>query len=329
MVETPTSQFIDHGTEFGVLADADGSSELHVIKGKVQLFASSKGSTRIGQMVSEDKAVKFNVNSNQIKVIPVKRETFARQIDVKTGVVWREQPKLDLADIAGKGNGLGTGESSVIINPVKGYTKDSNLDFLTSREFLPISDNPFVDGVFIPNGDIDQVINTQGDVFQDAPKTSGLYSMDMVANPRVDFYKTGLRKGTIEFNGQPCGKGGKPCIVMHANIGLTFDLETIRKSYYRGIDRFTARIGIADLDEPYPCNADFYVLIDGQIRYSLLQYKQKGVLNDISVEIKKTDRFLTLITADGGDPDNPAGGFYNRAISCDWCVFTDPVLVLE
>ena len=28
IVETPTSQFIDHGTEFGVLADTDGSSEI-------------------------------------------------------------------------------------------------------------------------------------------------------------------------------------------------------------------------------------------------------------------------------------------------------------
>lgn len=47
IVKTPTLQFVDQGTEFGVLADINGSSELHVTKGKVQLFAGLNGNMRI------------------------------------------------------------------------------------------------------------------------------------------------------------------------------------------------------------------------------------------------------------------------------------------
>jgi hypothetical protein len=38
-VNTPTSRFVDMGTEFGVQANIDGSCELHVTRGRVQLFA--------------------------------------------------------------------------------------------------------------------------------------------------------------------------------------------------------------------------------------------------------------------------------------------------
>jgi hypothetical protein len=93
------------------------------------------------------------------------------------------------------------------------------------------------------------------------------------------------------------------------------------------VARFAAKIGIADLNEPYPCNADFWVLVDGKVRYSLRNCRQKGKLTDISVELSDKDRFLTLVTTDGGDPDILR--IYERAISCDWCVFAEPVLELE
>jgi hypothetical protein len=254
---------------------------------------------------------------------------FVRAFDTAHNVVWRREPVLDLADIAGKGNGLGTGESTVIIHPLKGYTKDSNFPFIKPREFLPLMNNPFVDGIFVPNGDPDLIISTRGDVFKESPQTSGLFSIDLVVNPDPVFFEVGIRKGAIEFDEQLYGAGGKSCITMHANIGLTFDLKAIQQSYQRSITQFTAQVGIADTNEPYPCNADFWVLVDGEIRYSLRQYKQKGVLNDVSVVIKDTDRFLTLVTTDGGDSDNPQGTCYERANSCDWCVFTEPVLELE
>jgi len=41
---------------------------------------------------------------------------------------------------------------------------------------------------------------------------------------------------------------------------------------------------------------------------------------------EESDRFLTLITTDGGDPDGQASP--HRATDSDWCVFAEPILEL-
>ena len=74
-VETPSSQFIDMGTEFGIQADLYKSSELHVIKGKVQLFAGARGGSRAGRMVTENNAVRYNSSSDKITEVPIQKET--------------------------------------------------------------------------------------------------------------------------------------------------------------------------------------------------------------------------------------------------------------
>jgi hypothetical protein len=333
-VTTPGTKIIDLGTEFGVQQDRHGNTELHVISGKTSLVAGIRGS-RINAYVEAGSAKRLDTSIGQIKEIACDETLFVRRIDSQVNLVWRGEQTLDLADMVRNGNGLGTGNSKVRLNPFKGFTNEQHNDkrgfhYATAKEYLSITDHPFIDGIFIPNGDPNQIINSRGDVFDECPKTSGIFDRDLQANPEPGIFRLGRREGTIRFDGQEYSdQSGRSCIVMHANHGLTFDLDAIRKSYHRDINRFTSRIGIADLNEIYPCNADFYVLVDGKIRYSLKQYKQKGVLNDVSVEIKKTDRFLTLVVTDGGDPDVPDGDLSQRAITCDWGVFTDPILALE
>ena len=41
-VQTPTSTFVDQGTEFGVTADPDGTTEMHVFRGRVDLHYDSR-----------------------------------------------------------------------------------------------------------------------------------------------------------------------------------------------------------------------------------------------------------------------------------------------
>jgi len=114
---------------------------------------------------------------------------------------------------------------------------------------------------------------------------------------------------------------------MHANLGVTFDLNAIRAmSPDIKILRFVSEIGIADFEESSGCNADFWVLVDGQVRRCRRNLRQKNVLSNVSIELGPSDRFLTLITTDGGDSDRM--GAYQRAYTCDWCVFVEPVLVL-
>lgn len=328
-ISTPVSRIIDLGTEFGVQADAFGDVYLHVIKGKTALIAGDR-SNKANLEVTGGHANKVSGSTSAVSDIPCDEHLFARDIDSKNNAVWRQQPTVDLADVVRGGNGQGTGNSDVRLNPIKGFTRDFHGGFSTAKGYLAIPELAFIDGVFVPDGHTRQIVSSRNDVFAECPETSGIFDMDLFANPKSGILKTDLREGTIEFNGREyTDESGHPCILMHSNLGLTFDLDAIRKHYRRDITRFTSQAGIADLKEDSPCNADFYVLVDGQVRYSLRQYKQKGVLNDVSVEIKDTDRFLTLVTTDGEDPDYPEGGFYKRAISCDWCVFTEPALILE
>jgi hypothetical protein len=89
VVRTPTSNFIDMGTEFGIHADINGSSQLHVTKGKVQLFAGSERRDKLSQMVTADTAVSYNANAHKISSIPFEKHHFVSQIDSKTNAVLR------------------------------------------------------------------------------------------------------------------------------------------------------------------------------------------------------------------------------------------------
>ena len=113
--------------------------------------------------------------------------------------------------------------------------------------------------------------------------------------------------------------------MQHSNHGITFDLNAIRNRYTLRIDRFTSRVGLIDFVNKR-CNANLYVLVDGQLRYSLLGYNQKGVLNDVSVKLEDSDRFLTLATSENVDQDNFMA---NSTLYENWWVFAEPVLMFE
>jgi hypothetical protein len=87
-VNTSTSQFVDMGTEFGVKADIDGSSELQVTKGKVQLFAGAKGESRVAQMVTENQAVRYNARRDLVREIPIRSDAFIRKISSAFNQIW-------------------------------------------------------------------------------------------------------------------------------------------------------------------------------------------------------------------------------------------------
>jgi hypothetical protein len=324
-VLTRNTKIVDLGTEFGVYADILNKTELHVFKGKTTATATVNNSVQnIGVIGGQAREISAD---GQARDIHLKKDGFVRAIDSKTNLIWRGQ-KLDLANLIGGGNGLQE-QSTIMLHPTRGITTALDGTFLTSRDYLRLSDNPFVDGVFAPDGRAPQIVSSRGDVFDECPPTSGLFDYQIVVNPEPGLYTTDLRQGTIRFNGQVYGQGQRPCMVMHTNLGITLDLDAVRRCYQgNSLVRFTAQCGIADLDEPYPCNADFWVLVDGKVRYSNRHVREKGMLKEVSVELKETDRFLTLVTTDGGDPDDPAS-FYTRAISCDWCVFAEPALVLE
>lgn len=317
-VTTPTSQFVDHGTEFGVQADVNGSSELHVLKGSVQLFAGSKGKARTGKMVTEGEAVRYDANREQIKTIPVEKNVFVQNVNSKTGTVWRGQKVIDLADIVSGGNGLMTTTQQQFIYPKSGIVSHEfeSKDRVGDYTYHPV-DMSFVDGVFIPSADEGfPKVTSAGHEFKDCPSTDNtgreMFNTSYYRED-VDCYK---RCGNPIFHLE-LKELKQHAIFMHSNVGITFDLNEIRAAHsYGSIKEF--RTGILFNRSRYDRMIDFWVLIDGQVRYQKTDVRGSDTISPIQVPISKQDQFLSLVVTDGSDDVSGYG----------WGFFIEPVLVL-
>jgi hypothetical protein len=329
-VSTDSAKVVDLGTEFGVQVHADGDSEIHVMKGKTSVAVSHGRQFKDSQILHTDSARYIDAQSRTIREVAFDPTRFVRNIDSKHNLVSRGKLTLDVANLTAGGSGVGPAKRNVWLDPKEGYSERAIHEHDTSESFLPISANPYVDGLFVPGGgNSPPVISSRQDRFEECPPTSGVFYANLGVNPDPSLIRIpGKREGILSFQDTVYGTPEHPCLVLHANLGITYDLQAVRNEFSEWrVARFAAKIGIADLNEPYPCNADFWVLVDGKVRYSLRNCRQKGKLTDISVELSDKDRFLTLVTTDGGDPDILR--IYERAISCDWCVFAEPVLELE
>ncbi len=324
-VTTPSAKIIDLGTEFGVQQDMHGNTELHVVRGKTSLVSGVQGS-RINVYVEAGTAKRLDTQTGQIKDIVCNETLFARHIDSDTQVIWRGQKTLDLADIVGGGNGFGTGQLDTGINPTSSRPASVLLETQSApNAFRPVLFNPYIDGVFIPNGRTPQIISSEGHLFEACPPTSG-HCFNNVLNA-VRLYDFQAFRGMP----QPSGPSAFKCLLLHANIGITYDLQALRARLPDvNFVRFVSRFGIEkEAMRPALSNADFWILVDGQLRYKKTQVGW-GEFYDIDLPLSEQNRFLTLVVTDGQDPNER---FYeNRGyppIDSDWGMFVDPVLILE
>lgn len=324
-VETSNARIVDMGTEFGVRVNVDRSTELHVMKGYTTLVAGKK-KDKEAFAVLQGQAREVNPDGDSVKEVPLEENAFVQQINSKTGLVRKGQKSIDLADILGGGNGFGTGHPNLSIDPVSGDTQlviESNR--VADNTYRPISGNPFIDGIFVPNGEKKQVVSSAGHIFGECPETRGNYYTGLIHTPvRIDNAEIVL--GNVNYS-----QSESTCLFLHANLGVTYDLSAIRAQLSDvKINRFQSTIGISD-SSPRECNADFWVLIDGAVRYRKVNVREKGVIDFVDIPLSEQDRFLTLVATDGGDPNIRLAGSSSieQSMDSDWCVFGAPVLVLE
>ena len=321
-VDTPHTKTVDLGTEFGVQEDSYGNTELHVIKGKTNFFA---GDTRraTATRVTAESAKKFESNYGKLEDIPYDKALFARTINSRIGVVWRGPVRIDLADIVCGGNGLGSGRLEQGINPVTGkFGAVAEEDRTGSGQYIPVSESRYIDGVFVPDGRNHPVlVSSRGDVFAECPPTNNIYYFDILNNRGKNIPL--LPEDSVSANQSPVSQG----IFMHANLGITFDLNAIREDFQgAGAAHFHAQAGLSSI-ATREGHADIWVLVDGKVRYCQKGITEKGKVYPVDVELGKTDRFLTLITTDGGDVDFPEPS--KRATDSDWLLFAEPRLELS
>lgn len=235
---------------------------------------------------------------------------------------------LNLADIVGGGNGLGTGtyRNALDSRNAKVQTRDfGKLGNVETNRFSP-SDFEFIDGVFIPDGEDGKAqipVSTTGITITGLPKTSG-DAWDMIRNGPV------ASQHSPELGGIDFTKDGHGLLGLHANAGITFDVAAMRKvarlsesSAERSPDseiqatlRFTAKLGYFGAVGGH--RADAWVFVDGKQTAHFPKLKRDDGLQNVEIDLPPSSRFLTLIATDGGN------GF-----SMDQIGFGDPAVRLS
>jgi hypothetical protein len=216
---------------------------------------------------------------------------------------------LDLADIVGGGNGLGTGKKGVGIHVATGKSQAASGSLVEGVKENVVSavDGDFVDGVVIPNGDggAEVPVTTTGMKVSDVPKTSG-QAWDAVRHGPVTSQKS-TEVGGVDFN-----KAGHALLGLHANAAITFDIGPMRAALQAESLRFQTDVGYGGRGEQESFAA-VRVFLDGKLIFLTERLSAKSGRIFVNVILPASARFLTLMATDGGD-----------GISHDQVFFGDP-----
>ncbi|MCE5187444.1 MAG: FecR family protein [Planctomycetaceae bacterium] len=321
-ISTSNGKIIDLGTEFGVQRNPYGDTELHVLKGRTNLIANTQG-RKINISVTEGAARKLVGSTGEVRSIVLQNDLFVRKIDSESSLMWQGQMYFSLADAVGGGSGFGSGGSARMIDPASGRsTKEDAGTRASTNDYRPIASNLCIDGVFVPNGSTSQIVSSQGHLFEQCPVTNGLCCEEIKAVTTMDFdVVPDPNIANVQMR----------CLFLHANMGITFDLDAVRKVLPDVSPvRFQSKCGIRKWAlRPTASNADFWVLVDGKVRFKR-EHVKIGQIHSIDIELSQNDRFLTLVETDGGDPQSRTlNGVVLSANDSDWGYFADPLLVLK
>ena len=346
-VRTPTAIVTDLGTEFGVEVNEDGDTTSHVFVGSVRVQASDGTGSAQGNLATASTGVVLRANESA----RLKKDAASGESRIVTGAEsvappkfarrMREPPKrLDMLDIVAGGDGTGNRRERGI-DPTTGRqdtwpladTRKSNNDYHT------VPWNRFIDGVFVPyiptvKTPIVQ-IDSAGHIYKDfcaekiiggrhiinkpnGKTIGGIWVRAAEIDSRDSLSNTSCWIYNIDDDRQytPAGRG---LLGMHANAGITFDLEAVRKAFEEvRPTRFHATAGLAKGPKKYEDavgSADLWIFIDGRLVWNRICVRNVDGPLDVDVALGPNNRFLTVVSTQRLD-----GNAY------DWLVLGDPVL---
>jgi hypothetical protein len=329
IVETPSSKVVDLGTEFGISVDSRGESLIQMYRGKASVISGRRGQTLSQVLLTEGNAGKVDSETGQFTSAIFDRNAFVQSFDSQKNLVWHGE-KINLADMVGGGNGMGTGKLNAGIN-YNGNVEILNTQTSTDgpKTYIRTPSSGFIDGIFIPNA---MTTITSTNLSYDFGKTNGRYWLGVLNGAWHQVSITSkVPHHNLRLDGKVYGIEGNPAIGIDANQGITFDLDAIR-AYYRlsGTIRFTALCGISEtyneylntLDKKFYSKdpkASFYVLIDGEPRFEKVDMTPSNSAEKIELSIMPRNRFLTLVATQGTDGTNNG----------DWTLFAEPALQVK
>jgi hypothetical protein len=319
-VNTPSCGVIDLGTEFGVDVSDRGDTSVHLMKGKASLVTSFHQQIQQQQILYEYDA-KIVTSSGSIRPITLQERDFIRDFDSARSVLWNGE-NLNLAYVVAGGNGLNPVSRNMGIDQSTGRLVSGNIEernLPAAEGYMPVPQLPYVDGVFVPNGDDGPVqLSSANHTYEGFGSTDGQYFMPIGVYSSIEMYTAAERKTTlIHLNDYPEGTAVNLCL--HANSGITFDLQAIRQAMpFVDITGFSSVYGLPKTrEDARRIASDFYVFVDGVPRMIKKDVSDKDEPGQVKIPLSKTDRFLTLVCTEAGE---------NFA---DWSLFVNPTLELE
>jgi hypothetical protein len=82
-VRTPAAEAVDLGTRFGVVAQADGTSEIHVLEGQVR----AAGSTLDSEVLHEEQAMRYSADGQTRQEIRASEAPFEACLPLSAGII--------------------------------------------------------------------------------------------------------------------------------------------------------------------------------------------------------------------------------------------------
>jgi len=334
-VRTPTALITDLGTEFGVEVTESGESQAYVFQGRIEVrltgdvsgnesrvvVLGADQSARVEQSSKEGKPRVIRLDASETATYSAK---FARRL--------REPPKfLDLLDIVAGGDGLGNRRERGI-DPTTGMEDPVfvHADRGGNKQYHLVSWHPLIDGVFVPDGrnKITQ-LDSSRHFFDGFPDTCGRVYGSIWARAaavkRPDLSSLRGNRWVWVYalaDAQRFMPHNRGFLSLCPNVGVTFDLQAIRKQYSDNtLAFFRSSVGLGDAKLVIGSNdglADVWIFVDGQLKLRRTRLSPQDGVIDVSVELKPNNKFLTLVTTDGGN------GYQS-----DWVIFGEPVLELS
>jgi hypothetical protein len=321
-VQTPRAQVTDFGTEFGLQVKNRHESEVHVFAGRVQ--CRTKGSrekpSKVLDVTQDMAGVLAASGDLTLKPLASRLKLFARKLPEQGELFGIPNKRLDLADMVGGGSGFGTGQRHTCIDPVTGevYARYRHEKRQGGKSYVSVPSLSMVDGVFVPLGPGGSVtISSAGHHYVFPPARGGEWWVEIahggIAN-LDDPYPAPLTLGDQVF-----GQGSHPALLLHANVGITFDLDAIRESLGgTHITSFTACCGVSHRErETGDPASEFYVLVDGELKFHREITMRTRPIPRVQIRLNPDHRFLTLACLAG---EENVG---------DWSFFGDAALELE
>lgn len=326
-VVTPSATVVDVGTEFGVTVGVNGT-DVSVFDGEVHvhgLHATEPASSFVRKLL-EGMSVRVDRDGVHRNASPtaVARLYEGRQSLHQTTPTENETAVSLLDLLAGKRSNDQVVAGS--IDPVtgfwgryKGYSVDQDAYYRTvevdGSPYRATRWTPLIDGVFVPEASgLSTQYNSKGATL-DLPSSIGTSWGPIWARRRLEpeVYNNVFVAEDHDFWGRSAFECATTALAtatdgilgLHANVGITFNLEAIRERTGWGSSEMRLVGSVTNLDNSQlmehpvgPSLVDARIYVDGELLYSRLNFGRSDGDEAFELALPLSAQYLTLVTSD-------------------------------